>query len=553
MIWKDGRLPDNAPQFSRLLSYELLSYGFSLLSDGLDILEGDGDQEIARAAFETSASAIEAVIVNGEDSPERSFYRLVAAASYHLARYAARSFSLLAITDCERNLTLSEKCLSLLMQRSLDKLDELIRIHKLEGNASDEALAARLAAIREDSLGDELDVVVSALDDEFMSAIAMATLAFERGDGNLLSIAREKLTVGMSCCAELSLVNQWWCHRLAKFLIADLWTSSFHEQIPLLPREVPGEEWTNLRGLLIASLYRRSRAEIELWPSQIESADKAFNSRDNMVVSLPTSAGKTRIAEFCILITLARGQRVVFVTPLRALSAQTEVSLARTFRPLGKTVSSLYGGIGSGAVDESLLRDRDIVVSTPEKLDFALRNEPRLIDDVGLIVLDEGHMIGLEERKVRYEVQVQLLLRRSDAATRRIVCLSAVLPQNVDGDDFVGWLTGDRGEAGLVRMDWRPTRLRFGMIQWRNNAARLQFTVESERPFVPRFLSGRVPPTGKRRNVFPNDQREFCLATAWRLVDDGHTVLIYCPNAGRWSHLRTRSRTCIAVGHLPMS
>ena len=39
------------------------------------------------------------------------------------------------------------------------------------------------------------------------------------------------------------------------------------------------------------------------------------------------------------------------------------------------------------------------VVSTPEKLDFALRNDPAIIDDVGLIVLDKGHMLGPNERE----------------------------------------------------------------------------------------------------------------------------------------------------------
>ena len=183
----------------------------------------------------------------------------------------------------------------------------------------------------------------------------------------------------------------------------------------------------------------------------------------------------------------------------------------------------------SSSVDESLLRDRDVVVATPEKLDFALRNEPSLIDDVGLVVLDEGHMIGLGEREVRYEVQVQLLLRRSDAAKRRIVCLSAVLPEAEEADDFVGWLTGDSGKEGLARMDWRPTRLMFGVVKWRGNRARLEFTVDNERPFVPSFFTGKVPPEGRRRKVFPSDQREFCLATAWTLVAEGHSVLIYCP------------------------
>ena len=62
-------------------------------------------------------------------------------------------------------------------------------------------------------------------------------------------------------------------------------------------------------------------------------------------------------------------------TPLRALSAQTETALQRTFCPLGKTISALYGSIGVSGFDEDAIRERDIVVATPEKLDFPLRND----------------------------------------------------------------------------------------------------------------------------------------------------------------------------------
>jgi len=97
----------------------------------------------------------------------------------------------------------------------------------------------------------------------------------------------------------------------------------------------------------------------------------------------------------------------MFVTPLRALSAQTETTLQSTLGRLGKTISALYGSIGMSAYDDDAIRARDIVVATPEKLDFALRNDPSLLDDVGLLVFDEGHMIGLNEREVRYEVQIK--------------------------------------------------------------------------------------------------------------------------------------------------
>ena len=218
---------------------------------------------------------------------------------------------------------------------------------------------------------------------------------------------------------------------------------------------------------------------------------------------------------------------------MRALSAQTETTLQRTFSPLGKSISALYGSIGVSGLDEDAIRERDIVVATPEKLDFALRNDPSLLDNVALLVFDEGHMIGVNEREVRYEAQIQRLLRRTDADERRIVCLSAILPDGDQMEDFSGWLRRDR-PGGPIKSDWRPTRLRFGEVVWNSPFARLNLRVGEERPWVQRFITGSappnfVPPKRRRKRLFPDDQRELCLATAWRLVDEGQTVLIYCP------------------------
>ena len=352
-------------------------------------------------------------------------------------------------------------------------------------------------------------------------------------DENIVSFfhveqARERLQNGLGVCLELNLVPQWWAFRLTIHLLSDLWQSSFHQQLPRGPNLLNAESWRELRDLFIAILQSRARAEIELWPSQLEGAARAVDHTDDLVVSLPTSAGKTRIAELCILRCLSLGKRVVFVTPLRALSAQTEANLQRTFVPLGKSISTLYGSIGSTGFDEDTLSERDIVVATPEKLDFALRNDTSLIEDVGLIVLDEGHMIGPGEREVRYEVQIQRLLKRPDADQRRIVCLSAILPEGSKLDDFVRWLRRDHpGE--VVQNDWRPTRLRYGEIRWRGEHARLDVSVGNENSWVEKFLEAKIPLKGKRKKHFPCDQRELCLATAWRLIEDGQSVLIYCP------------------------
>ena len=178
----------------------------------------------------------------------------------------------------------------------------------------------------------------------------------------------------------------------------------------------------------------------------------------------------------------------MFITPLRALSAQTESSLRKTFLPLGKTVSSLYGSMGTSAFEQDVLKTHDIVVGTPEKLDFALRNDSSIIDDVGLVVLDEGHMIGLDEREINYEVQIQRLLKRPDADQRRIVCLSAILPSGDQFDDFVAWLRRD-GDGDAIESSWRPTDLRFGEIIWQNDSGRIDFTVGEEQPFIPIYLT----------------------------------------------------------------
>ncbi|SEG76712.1 DEAD/DEAH box helicase [Bosea lathyri] len=372
-----------------------------------------------------------------------------------------------------------------------------------------------------------------ALTDNFFGAVATFLLALDRGERPLVDLAISRLRENLSICADLNLLPQWWAHRVAIHLLSDLWSNTFHEKLPFLPTGGGAAEWPALRELFIASLGRRPKAEIDLWPSQIDAAARAVDQSDNLVVSLPTSAGKTRIAEICILRCLAAGRRVVFVTPLRALSAQTETTLQRTFGPLGKTISALYGSIGVSDFDEDAIRERNIVVATPEKIDFALRNDPTLLDDVGLLVFDEGHMIGPGEREVRYEVQIQRLLRRPDADQRRIVCLSAILPDGDQLEDFTAWLRRDQ-PGGPIKNDWRPTRLRFGEVVWNSPTARLNLRVGDERPFVPRFLTGSVPqlfirPKRQRTRIFPDNQQELSLATAWRLVDDGQTVLIYCP------------------------
>ena len=91
-------------------------------------------------------------------------------------------------------------------------------------------------------------------------------------------------------------------------------------------------------------------------------------------------------------------------------------------------------------------------------------------------------------------------------------------------------------------MDWRPTRQRFGEVIWRHGHAVLTFRLEDEAPFVDPFITPKEP-LGRRRNPFPWSQQELTLASAWRLIEEGQTVLIYCPLRRSVIPLAQRSRS----------
>ncbi len=525
LIWRDGALPPGSPRFPRTLTEDLLDFGHTVLAMALRLRGVSPDSPHLKRAFLCAGEAIESAVHQGEPGrPDSGFHRVTAAVAFHLARYAARAYSILPAGAIETNMSPSERALARLLRRSLDDLHGQISTWLLDEVHRDDAVAERLQT---DDY-DEYDAIHDILTTSLMRGLALFDHALRTGNTASADRARQLLLTGAAAAADLDVVPHWWILTLAAHLIDELWDHSLHERLPKLPPDHPNERWNELRKDYIRRLRRTTRAAIELWPSQITAAERAIDPADDLIIALPTSAGKTRIAELCILRALAAGKRVVYVTPLRALSAQVERDLSDTFVPLGFPVSSLYGSAGVEAADADTLRTKEIVVSTPEKLDFALRNDPTIIDDVGLIVLDEGHMLGPGEREVRYEALVQRLLRRDDAGDRRIVCLSALFPETEKMTDLVTWIRRDRpGEP--VHSEWRPTRQRFGWIQWEGRAALLKVRVEGEEPYVPRFVEAKPPPSGsRRRNAFPQNKNELTLATAWQFASHGKDVMIYC-------------------------
>lgn len=522
LIRHEGRLPPDAPAFSEGIDSDLADYGFSVLRASLALRELGGDQETWRRGFVHAGGAFEALVQNGsQEDASRGFYRTVGAAAYHLANYSALAFSLLTQTQADQNRSPAEDALAFLIVRDLKGLGQRAKQWLHDPANSDEGISR---AATEEQL-DPDDVVSRVATSTMFRSLVFFEFGLQTGQDSLVVEARNLLTRAISLTRAASAVSLWWILRITANLIDDLWSSSLHKVLPL--EGPPGsEDYTQLRKLFVSELYSRRSSEVELWPSQLLAAQRAADVSDDLVVALPTSAGKTRIAEIAALMALACGHRVLIVTPLRALSAQTERSFRRTFTPLGFSVSSLYGSSGVAGTDEDALREQNIVIATPEKLDFALRNDPNIINDVGLIVLDEGHLIGPSEREIRYENLVQRLLRRPDHTNRRIVCLSAILPEGDQLNDLTAWIRSDApGEP--IQSNWRPTRQRFGTLAWLGNSARLSFDLERDGPFIRHFVP-EVPPIRPRRTPFPRDNKELTLAAAWKFSDQGKRVLIFC-------------------------
>src|SRR5213594_4937753 len=135
----------------------------------------------------------------------------------------------------------------------------------------------------------------------------------------------------------------------------------------------------------------RSRYPFPLDDFQVE-AIRAIEAGQSVIVSAPTGAGKTLVAEFAIHAALAAGRRLAYTTPLKALSNQKFADFTREFG--ADRVGILTG-------DVKVNPHAAILVMTTEILRTALYGSG--LDDLRYIVLDECHYMGDEGRGTVWE------------------------------------------------------------------------------------------------------------------------------------------------------
>ncbi|XP_072981204.1 DExH-box ATP-dependent RNA helicase DExH15 chloroplastic [Typha angustifolia] len=177
-------------------------------------------------------------------------------------------------------------------------------------------------------------------------------------------------------------------------------------------------------------------------------AIQAFLRGSSVVVSAPTSSGKTLIAEAAAVAMVARQRRLLYTTPLKALSNQK-------FRDFRRTFGDHNVGLLTG--DSAVNKDARILIMTTEILRNMLyqsvgmiSSESRLFD-VDVIVLDEVHYLSDISRGTVWEEIVIYCPKEV-----QLICLSATV---ANPDELAGWIGQIHGKTELVTSTKRPVPL----------------------------------------------------------------------------------------------
>lgn len=254
-----------------------------------------------------------------------------------------------------------------------------------------------------------------------------------------------------ACRAQHSDVDSQWCAAHLLRLLPSIDAASVWHA---LPPEVP----TRVRG----ALARSNPPVLMLWPPQLkmlhaEGPSLLSSSTKRSFVSMPTSAGKSLVAQLVVLAHIAAaGTGVCYVAPTLSLCREVQHDLRDRVRVLRQQTTLEIDVVDGPIVLDS--GDANVRVMTPERFSFLLRNgSDELLSRYDLFVFDEAHLVGEETRGWKAETAITLLCELTKKSAHRILLLSAAVGNRAH---FASWL-GAEGESGTSFHDaWRgPRRL----------------------------------------------------------------------------------------------
>ncbi|XP_048360083.1 DNA polymerase theta isoform X2 [Sphaerodactylus townsendi] len=250
------------------------------------------------------------------------------------------------------------------------------------------------------------------------------------------------------------------------------------------------------------------------WQAECLMVGQALEGK-NLVYSAPTSAGKTLVAELLILKrVLETRKKALFILPFVSVAKEKKFYLQALFQEAGVRVEGYIGNV-SPAVGFSAL---DVAVCTIERANSLINRliEENMIDLLGIVVVDELHMLGDSQRGYLLELlltKVRFLTEQTKDKQKhkllsdriQIVGMSATLPNL---DLLASWL-----DADLYRTDFRPVPL---MEQLKIGSKVYDSSMKTVREIQP------LPHV--------KGDEDHVVSLCYETVQDGHSVLVFCPS-----------------------
>ncbi|MGV3524402.1 MAG: DEAD/DEAH box helicase [Candidatus Sericytochromatia bacterium] len=190
----------------------------------------------------------------------------------------------------------------------------------------------------------------------------------------------------------------------------------------------------------------RAQYSFPLDAFQIEAAESLLDGR-SVLVTAPTGSGKTIVAEFAIFDALDRQLQVIYTTPLKALSNQK-------YRDLLTQYPENRVGLVTG--DLSINPQADVVVMTTEILRNILYQNPRRMDSVLYVVIDECHYMNDVDRGTVWE---EIIIHAPSH-----LCLVGLSATIANADELANWISSIHNEMRVIEHLERPVPLRYFYI-----------------------------------------------------------------------------------------
>jgi helicase len=192
-----------------------------------------------------------------------------------------------------------------------------------------------------------------------------------------------------------------------------------------------------------------------LYPPQEMALKRGILEGKSVLMTTPTASGKTLIAMMAIHKVLEKNRKAVYLTPLRALASEKydDMKVLENL-DFGRKIK-VMAATGDYDSPGKELATADVIVLTNEKMDTLFRHNAEWLDDIGLFVSDEVHLIGDRERGATLEMMLTKI--RKHYPRSQIVTLSATV---ANSSEIADWLACE-----LVESNWRPTKLVEGVYE----------------------------------------------------------------------------------------